>query len=208
MSITTQKIESSVLGNVVRFKNFTTSAKLQVGTKYAYSPETSRSLGERRRSDKSPLVFAYRDSSTREIVTLSSFDFHAFFFREESLEDYFVLYPDEVDTQICNEFSILNIKHQLADLSFTDKEVVDTVDDFKLRYPLYAHVGYAKYKKKLDDERKKNPDFRMESKDIEKCRKTSLKPNHLGNHYKQLSIDCKLIEVEESSLKAYLESLK
>lgn len=218
MQVVTQTVGSSVLQNIVRFKDIVTGKDLEVGTKYVYEQGMSQVMTERRDAsgnDRAPLRFIYRNLKTRALIQLSSFDITSFLCNGKSLEDYFTMYPDPVVTFIAPEFTILSIKHQLASggRDFTDiGEENDDLSNPKFRYPLYAYVGYQVYKAKKDTLMAvpgTNLDtFRMSADDIKKCRESGILSEHANKHFKQINIDQPLLQVDATQVKEYEESIK
>ena len=220
MSIVTQAIGQSVLDNVIRFKDLLTGIDLTVGTKYVYDQVASLALEARRveKNDRAPMRFIYRNSHTQALIKVSSFDFHSYLCVGKTLEDYYKSYPSsEVETQIAPEFVIDEISHQKVDKSFSKTEI--TEDDFlnpKLRYPLYHYVGYTKYSEKRDKLKTKAQkeagvgvtiDFRMPSKDIEKCRTSGISESSVGHHFKQLNLNKPLLWQDQTEIDAYERKL-
>jgi hypothetical protein len=207
MSTITQKIGQSVLDNVIRFKDLITNSALAVGIKFTFEASASAALLARRASDKSPLRFVFRNTTSQALVQISSFDFHSFLFNGKKFDEYFVLYPaEDVDTQIAPHFTVNSIKHQLIDGTFVDELTPDTIDEPKYRYPLYYYNGYSVYMTKRNELLKaaaNKDDFRMPAKHIEKCRKSGIPSTSLGFHFKQLDLDCPLLEVDEVQAKAF-----
>jgi hypothetical protein len=213
MSNVTRKIGQIVLDSVVRFKDLITGAGLAVGTKYIFEESATESLMKRRKSEKSPVRFVFRDTSSRALVQISSFDFHSFLFGTVAFDKYFVLYPaDEVDTLVAESFTVKGFNHQLVDNSFVSElPVEDNLDVPKLKYPLYLYNGYSNYKAQrsllLEKETNKD-DFRMPAEHIEICRKSGIPSSSVGNHFKQLDLDCHILQVDDAQVKKYQEKLK
>jgi hypothetical protein len=216
MSINTQKIGQSVLDNVVRFQDLITSPNLLIGVKYQFQKDVSNQQEVRRleTNDKAPMRFIYRDSSSHALIKISSFDFNSFMFNEKTFNEYFVLYPTEhVDTWIAPHFSITKISHMLADKSFTDGGEAQAELDLKkpiYRYPLYCHIGIDDYnakRAKAYEDAGKPDNFRAPAKFIDKCRKTALKEDSIGKHFKMLTVDCPLLQVDDAMVATYKASL-
>lgn len=211
----TQTIGQSVLENVVRFKDIVTGASLTAGTKYVFEQIITETMKSRKTSKTAPIKFIYRDTKTKALVQLSSFDLNSFITNGLSIDDYYIMYPEaEVPTYIASEFSIISIKHQLAvdNRTFSDDGTDDNLATPRFRYPLYAYVGYTKYKKTRDDARAllvgdAKDNFRMSPEDIKACRGSGVMEAYKGRHYKQINIDQKLLQVKQEDVDAYLKTL-
>jgi hypothetical protein len=201
MSTTTQEIGQLVLDNVVRFKDLVTSAAVAVGVKFTFEASVSASLLARRKSEKSPLRFVFRNNTTRAMIQVSSFDFNSFLFKGRKFDEYFVLYPaDEVVTQIAPHFTVLGAKHQLLNGTFVSELTEDNLTTPMYRYPLFYYNGYSVYMTQRDNLLKISDDkenFRMPTEYIERCRQSGIPSSSLGKHFKQLDLDCPLLEVNE-----------
>lgn len=217
MQVVTQVIEPSVLQNIVSYKTLITSSDLTVDTKYVFEQTMSATLLSRRSNDRAPVRFIYRNTKTNALVQISSFDVNSFLCNGKSLEEYFTMYPEAVRTIIAPEFTILSIRHQLADgtRSFVDDK--DFTDDNaaspKYRYPLFCFTGYENYKNRkqaltaaLTDTALAN--FRMPADDVKTCRQSPVMEQFLGRHQRQINIDVNLIQVMAEDVEKYEASNK